>query len=765
MVHDVLSAAGGRWRAPGVVLYGIAGAYLAAHIPFLASSLEDIDSINFALGLEDFDPSRHQPHPPGYPVYMVLGRMSLAMLSSAWPELSRISAEALALSIWSALGGAIALIASARVFAVLQERDGDRRSTLAATVLLAAAPLFWISGLRPMSDMPGLAAALLAQSLLLEGLNNPRRLVQGALAAGLAAGLRSQTLWLTIPLMVAGVITHRRAGFVWLVSRPIAAVAGGAVLWAIPLIHASGGFHSYWNALEAQARDDLTAVDMLWTNPTPYRLGIGVIETLAAPWGSIPLAVSVLVAAAVGGIVLLVKQRRGIVLLAVAFGPYAAFHLAFQDPFTARYTLPLLPAVAWLAGRGLAVSRRPGRLLTASLVAGALAVAMPDAASYSRESHPVFRAVDDAEHDQRAASPRVAYAHTEVWRGLQTAASGLEVIEPRRQHAWMGLVDYWRNGGTAPVWFFANPDRTDLALIDPYSRLDRVRYTWAVGARPEFGGTRPMSVDRYRLQAPGWLAGEGWSLTPETGGLAYANRKGLDSGPIEAYVLRRREPMHAVIGGSLAEASDTKAHLELAIDQRVIDRWTLTPAARRFLRFLQVPDGVLNGEGNYATLTIRSSTDVADQHVLVFIRQFDIQPVTRLVWGFGEGWHTLELDPATGRTWRWTSERSVLRIDGAPQDVRLTLRGESPLRYFDSPPMVTVTAGDRFIERFQPDADFEWQLVVPADVIARSGGLITIETDRIYLPAIAEGTADKRRLGLRIYECRVEPLSLASGET
>ena len=38
-----------------------------------------------------------------------------------------------------------------------------------ATALTAASPLFWISGLRPMSDLPGLALALLSLALMLGG--------------------------------------------------------------------------------------------------------------------------------------------------------------------------------------------------------------------------------------------------------------------------------------------------------------------------------------------------------------------------------------------------------------------------------------------------------------------------------------------------------------------------------------------------------------------------------------------------------------------
>src|SRR2546429_242054 len=88
----------------------IAASYLALHLPFLAPNLEDVDSINFALGLRDFNPGLHQPHPPGYPVYMALGRISLWLVSTIWSGSSRTSAEAMALALWSAIGGAVAIL-------------------------------------------------------------------------------------------------------------------------------------------------------------------------------------------------------------------------------------------------------------------------------------------------------------------------------------------------------------------------------------------------------------------------------------------------------------------------------------------------------------------------------------------------------------------------------------------------------------------------------------------------------------------------------
>ena len=61
------------------VLAALAVIFALAHLPFLATSLEDIDSVNFALGVRDFDVATHRPHPPGYPVYIFLGKIATAI--------------------------------------------------------------------------------------------------------------------------------------------------------------------------------------------------------------------------------------------------------------------------------------------------------------------------------------------------------------------------------------------------------------------------------------------------------------------------------------------------------------------------------------------------------------------------------------------------------------------------------------------------------------------------------------------------------------
>ena len=743
---------------PRSIAYALAALYLAAHAAYIAPSLEDIDSINFALGLRDFDPARHQPHPPGSPVYIALGRALLAGVTAAAPALDQTSAEALTLGLWSLLAGLAAIVVSAELFMLVAPQR--RVANLWAAALLAASPLFWLSGLRPMSDLPGLAMALVAQALLLQGCTNRSRFIHGAVASGLAVGIRVQTAWLTAPLFLLAMARQRTAGAGWLLTRPVAALVAGGVSWAAPMVLDSGGLSGYLAALGTQAGEDFAWVNMLWLDPTPRRLAVTLYETFALPWGSDALAAVVTALAAGGACVALFRDRSAAGLLLIAFGPYTAFHLLFQETLTVRYALPTLVPVAWLAAIAIASTRGFTASAGTALFAAALFVSVPLGMDYGREAHPAFRAID-AMATAGTAKPAAIHSHYSLWRALQ-ARPLPGVVEPRRQYEWLGPAAYWKGGGQLPVWFLADPRRTDMALIDPQALHDVVRYSWAVADRRELGGSRPLGANWYRIDPPGWFVGEGWSLTPEAGGLAFATATGPDARPIEAWVRRRPGPFHRVVGGRhLGNAGDPDAEFELAIDGEVADSWTLGVEQRNFLRFFDLPRGVAGGSDPYARLTLTSRSRSSDgRRAAVAVRQFDIQPADRFLYGFDEGWHEAEYDARTGRQWRWSSERSILRVNGAAGALRLSMRGESPLRYLDAPPTVRVSVGGHVIEQFQPSADFDWTMTVPAEDLSRADGAIVIETDPVYLPGPAEGTSDERHLGLRLFETRLDPIGV-----
>lgn len=48
---------------------------VASRIPFTSKLLYHWDSVQFALALEKYDITTHQPHPPGYFLYVMLGRL------------------------------------------------------------------------------------------------------------------------------------------------------------------------------------------------------------------------------------------------------------------------------------------------------------------------------------------------------------------------------------------------------------------------------------------------------------------------------------------------------------------------------------------------------------------------------------------------------------------------------------------------------------------------------------------------------------------
>jgi hypothetical protein len=752
----------------------LATAYLAVHLAFLAPSLEDIDSINFALGLRDFDVARHQPHPPGYPVYIGLGRASLAAITVASPALAPVRGEALALAFWSALAGAVAIGAIFILFRAVGgvSSTSTERVSLWATALLAVAPLFWISGSRPMSDLPGLAIASSTQALLLLAWRRRDLTGPAAFVAALAIGLRVQTIWLTLPLLAVVTLRHRQAGATWLLSRVAVPLAAGVVVWAVPLVIATGGIEAYWRALGSQAGEDFAWVDMLWANPTPRRLAFALYETFVLPWGSIPLATTVLVMAAVGAAIVALVHHRALALMAAAFAPYALFHLLFQETPHVRYALPLLAPIVWLAAHGaVAAGRWAGPALAAALCVFAAWTALPAMVAYASEPHPAFRAIADMEAAAASERPDAVFAHYAVRRPLQAQApAGIRVVEPPSTNEWVDLVDYWRRGGAAAVWFLADPRRTDLAVVDPQARQNVRAYRWAPASRLELSGTRPLGVDWYRFHQPGWFAGEGWSLTPELGGMTRLAGNGVDRRPIDAYILRRPDAMVAIVGARhLGALHDGAVSLRLALDGRSVDEWTLDPkAGLNALRVLQLPAGSLDskervqgvqGEGSdaYARLTITARAALPGKPTPpVAIRQFDIQPASGLVHAFDEGWHEDEFENATGIRWRWSSGRSVIRII-PPQAVSLTLRGESPLKYFAEPPTVRVKAGDRVIAERKLDADFLWQVPIADEDARASEGRIAIETHPVYLPGREEGTADDRQLGLRLFEIGVIP--------
>jgi hypothetical protein len=338
-----------------------------------------------------------------------------------------------------------------------------------------------------------------------------------------------------------------------------------------------------------------------------------------------------------------------------------------------------------------------------------------------------------------------------LWKGADMPAFSRRLAAPPK-HEWLELVRYWKDGaGTVPVWFVADPQRTDLALVDRRTAAHRV-YRWPVADSILLGGVRPNEMDWYVFDSPGWYLGEGWALTPEAAGVAAEDHRGPGIAPIEGWIRRRSTPTTLMVGGrNLASEASS---LELAVDGKPVGLLSVPPGF--FLRFVDVPEGAIDGPGQYAHLVVSARASSGGES-RVAVEQFDAQPANVIAFGFGEGWHEMESNPVTGRSWRWVSERGVIRARGAQSALTLAIAGDAN-GVFDKT-TVSIRIGNRVIGRWTVRDRFAIETVIPADALPaeRAGEtVIVVESDRYVVPAErSRRTQDRRHLALRVDEVRL----------
>jgi hypothetical protein len=722
-------------RSAGAALIVV---YLLAHLALLPRTLEDLDSINFALGVRHFDIAKHQPHPPGYPVFIAFAKASTSVLRAVGVG----AAAPRGLAIWSAIGAALAIPS---LFVFFRRLEGRDRLAWCATAVVACAPLFWFTALRPLSDAFGFGVAITV--LALSSGSPSRRMLTGAAAiAGTAVGIRSQTAVLTVPFLLYA-IGRRREGRTLVGAA--AAFAAGVLVWAIPMIAVSGGPSGYLHALTSQANADFTGIDMLWTRHGVRAIANALLNTFVWPWNWW-LGLAMCVLAAIGVARLLWRSPRVVVSLAVAFGPYAIFHLLFQETVTTRYALPLLPIVVYAALA--AIEGLPGAALygaTGGIVAISLTGALPASLVYAGDGAPAFRAFDDMAATAHGGDPVDAIGlHAEMRRASEWAQPILPAPVTRAPHGreWLALLDLWKARPSARVWFLADPARSDLAVFDGRARELARAYRWGFPEPPFVGGARPGNADWYHMAPPAWMLDRGWAVTAEVGGQTARDRLGPSVAPAIAWLRRQAGGLTVVLGGR--NFGTAPQRLDQTISGTALESFDAAPGF--FFRVLTVPASALGGTAGFVPFAVsaRGGQPVA-------LEQFDAQPPRVPMFGYDIGWQEPEYNQSQGRAWRWMSEKAELWVRPIGRAVTLHLSGESPRRYFDTAPHVRVTIGAREIAAFDPSADFEVPIVLPDDALAAANGRVTIESSRFFVPSAA-GAADRRHLALRIYRVAVE---------
>lgn len=701
---------------------------------FLPPTLEDIDSVNFALALERFDPRLHQPHPPGYPVYVALARLVHGVIEDPPTALGFLSALAQAALVFP-------------LFALFSRLASNRRRAFLSTVLALCCPVLWFNGARPMSDSVGLLFIVSTQALLLRALSNGKGLTGASFLAGLSLGVRLQTGLLTLPLWLLVVVRVRRprAGM-----AALAAVAAGIVVWAIPLILASGGPSEYARAF-VQTMGDAAGSEPLMVGLTLNRAVRAVVNVAIAPWVSRRLGALVIILAGVGFLAAARRENSSLALALVAFGPYLVMHTLVQQVETVRYSLPYIPLVAWLAVEGLGFlgERLPGparveSALAAGLVTACAALTIPALALYDVLPSPAYAALATIDRQAVNRPDWVLAGHYMFWRYFGLRPAGLDLLSTKPGQAVPGVVEHFRSGDDRDVLFLSYPRRTDLSSFSPTGRRLVGHWEWPGEVLPFLAGERPNETEVVTVQKPWFLPDQGWLLSLEAGRIDEAPREAERL----AYLRATPQPTFLMMAGNpIRDAAGCTLEIEI---QDLLE--AAVPCDTDVLRGYHVPPG----PAAPAYLRLSATTELAGRPrpEPFILTGLSYGPDGETGFVHGAGWFHPERDEGL-RLFRWASPRARSMLHIPQGGARLVIEGSVPLKYLGSGLALTLSekgvplaSTPLIASRFRLEAELKG-----SEEAFRE---IELVTTRGFVPDDAQHNGDRRLLAVRVYEFDLE---------
>jgi hypothetical protein len=220
-------------------------------IPLAPKYLYYFDSVNFALALDEFNPGKHQPQPPGYPMFVALMRL----VHFAVPRAEDVLV----------VSGLLAATAATVLLWRLADEMFGRRAAMLAVALFLFNPALWLGGI---TNQVRTALALCSTGVALlawRALQRPMRDVAvnaTFAAAGLGAGFRPALGILLIPLLL----------FVWWrESRSIGRLVGYALIgalsttpWVTAAVIAVGGLREWFTLMWQYSDQQFSGTSLLF---------------------------------------------------------------------------------------------------------------------------------------------------------------------------------------------------------------------------------------------------------------------------------------------------------------------------------------------------------------------------------------------------------------------------------------------------------------------------------------------------------------------
>lgn len=212
-------------------LLGLGLLVICLRLPFRSHILFNWDSVNFALGILDFDVIQHRPHPPGYILYIILARVL-----NSWIKDSNAS-----LVFLSMVSGLFTVLFT-YLFAY-QRFNG--RDALVSALLVVTNPLIWFYDELALTYSLEVFFSIAISYACFRTINGSIRWAYiGAVLLGLAGGFRQTTMLIMLPLALysARWISWKHRFTSALILTLI------CLAWGVPMLIQTGGLGAYLSA-------------------------------------------------------------------------------------------------------------------------------------------------------------------------------------------------------------------------------------------------------------------------------------------------------------------------------------------------------------------------------------------------------------------------------------------------------------------------------------------------------------------------------------
>lgn len=329
---------------------------VASRIPFTSKFLYHWDSVQFSLALEKYDITTHQPHPPGYFLYVMFGRLLSLFINDANTIFVTISIVFSGLTVVA-------------IYYLAKELYDSKTGVLAAGLAITS-PNLWFHGEVALTYIVEAFFSTAVAFLCLKILKGEHRNLIPPLSGekGHEGGV-AKYLWLSVFVIgIAGGIRQNTIVFLlplWLFSikgLPMRKIITSfmllglvCLLWFIPMVSMTGGLNVYREAFRELWLFNTGYVSVFKKGLSPFKIFSSALTTFTFyGLGAGALILSLAAYSIIRRGRLIYLDRSKALFFSLWILPSVMFYLLiFIHPANPGYVLIFLPALLILAAASI----------------------------------------------------------------------------------------------------------------------------------------------------------------------------------------------------------------------------------------------------------------------------------------------------------------------------------------------------------------------------------------------------------------------------